>query len=148
MIHPGVGQIRIRHLQLVFLTTATISCSTNPRVASTPLAASAKQRCAALADSVQTHTLLSDLTFVTPMSRPVCPFPDPPYDARPGTPVIAQFLIRTDGLVDMSTIAVTGTSDPTFRASVARAVAGVRFHVPELRGCPVPGRGGIGERFG
>jgi len=139
---------RLWRLGTVLFITAAISCSTNPRVASIPLAASAKQKCAALADSVQAHTLLSDLTFVTPIGRPVRPFPDPPYDARPGTPVIAQFLIRTDGLVDMSTIVVTGTSDPTFRASVARAVAGVRFHVPELRGCPVPGRGGIGERFG
>jgi hypothetical protein len=51
------------------------------------------------------------------------------------------FRIRPDGRSDVPTLAIRGTTDPSYRQSVERFLSGARFRVPALRGCPVPSRG-------
>lgn len=104
-----------------------------------PIAAAVSPECIALADSVQANTPVSKLTLAP--APPRLAMPRPPRDVRPGAPIHIVFRIRADGQLDLPTLAIRGTTDPSYRQSVERFLNGARFRVPELRGCPVPGRG-------
>jgi len=137
--------IRLRMLRASLIAIAITSCARPPAPAdvpvSTPVVNVVSAEYARLADSVQANTPVSALTVVRPPRG--MGLPQPPLDVQPGVRVQIGFRIRADGSADLPTLVISGTANKSYRRSIERDLAGVRFEVPELRGCPVPGRGAI-----
>jgi Gram-negative bacterial TonB protein C-terminal len=118
------------------LTLAVAACAArNPGAGMLPAQTA---RCADLSDSVSKYVSQDALPLAHIVGNPR--LPRVPSALGPGDSVYMEFLVRPDGLVDTSSVQITGPSDPEFVRSALAFAAQSRFMPAQTQGCFVPSK--------
>jgi hypothetical protein len=125
----------VTHRVACALLGALFACASGPR----PLRIAPQDpRCAAVSDSLSKYISTDALPLAhlegnartLPMPRAI----------QPGDSVEVDFVVMPSGLVDTSTVAIVGNSDPEFARGAIQFATESRFTPAQISGCSVLSR--------